>query len=320
MSGCKKDALPGDDERKDLIRFSGVDTRAVITNGSQITQFAVFAEQNLGPDDTPEALQWVSLLKDERVYRDDSGDFTYDNKRYWIPERTFFFFGVHPYGASVTREQNSDAKTFKYTLDIAVPTNAATDYMAAQKTVPVGLAPKVYPVVDMSFTHLLSKVAFKIMKSSEYNADDTFTVTQVGLSGISARATFIAEHGPNTYSEKLTVIPENRQVRRQGLNEVITTSGVNVLGDDDGLLLVPQEFAGGQVKLSVNYTYKGAGDTENTYLTLEVPIPADKVSKWESGKSYVYTLTLMIDHNIYISTPTVSDWGTAQPGGTIIIQ
>ena len=87
---------------------------------------------------------------------------------------------------------------------------------------------------------------------------------------------------------------------------------------DDGLLVIPQEL--GSVKLTLEYSYKGESEKEVTYSTVEVDIPTDAVSKWEKGKKYTYTLTLEFDHNIYIGTPTVSDWSTPQAGGTIIIQ
>lgn len=316
--------MPGNDERVDLIRFGSVDTRAVVHNGSDITEFAVFAEQNLGADDTPSAHQWVSILRDERVYRTAGNDFSYDHKRYWINGRTFFFLGVYPYGSAVTREEETDAlgqTTFKYALDISVPYDANTDYMTAQCSVPVAADQTLYPIVGMEFSHLLAKVAFNIKKSGDYNADDTFVVTQVGLSGISRNAAFVAEHGPNRYVETLTPVSESRQIRRSNLNATINTGGVNVLGENNGLLMVPQSFTDQQVKLSVAYTYTPSGENaEIQYSTLEINIPADQVNRWESGKSYTYNLTLVIDHNIYINTPTVADWGTTQPGGTIIIK
>ena len=305
------------------IKFGNIATRVPITNASEIDQFTVYAEQNLGADRTTEAHQWVSLLENERVYKDGS-DFTYDNTRYWIENRTFFFFAVYPYGTSVTRTEDTivhdgeNATEFAYSVDVSVPYAANTDYLVAQRTVCTNDVESEadYPTVGLSFEHLLSQINVKVKKADD-NAKDTFIVTQIGLSNISRTASFKAVHAPNSYTETFIVATESRRVRRQGLSVELTTNGVDVLGDD-GLLVIPQEL--GSVKLTLEYSYKGESEKEVTYSTVEVDIPTDAVSKWEKGKKYTYTLTLEFDHNIYIGTPTVSDWSTPQAGGTIIIQ
>lgn len=327
---CKKSGLDPDvDTTGHEIRFDDPKTKASIIEDADIMDFGVFIEKNLGKAGSPTENKWESLIENERVYRvGNTDDFTYDNTRFWVFDREFFFFGVHPYGTSVTRtaEETSSQTTFTYTVDLAVPYQANTDYMVAQKTVPVPLAFDVETPVDMNFRHLLSKVVIKIKKSSDYNAGDTFIVTQIGLSGISRNGTLTATHAPGAYSETLAPTAESRQIRRQNLDLELTTEGVNVLDNDpedgfeDGLLIMPQEFVDDQIKLSVAYTYQQDNDTEIQYSTLEVDIPADEINEWESGKSYTYSLELKIDNNIYISTPTVNSWGTAQSGGTIIIK
>ena len=102
------------------IRFGEAVTRAAITNADDITEFKVYAEMNLVPDNATDGsnLQWVSLFDGgEKVYRDNNndgvtdttGDFTYNNTRYWVNDRTFNFFAVHPYETEVVVSNNGDA-------------------------------------------------------------------------------------------------------------------------------------------------------------------------------------------------------------------
>lgn len=314
-----------------LINFGNITTRAAVSKDN-ITEFGVMADMNLGADNTPEALRWVPMFENERIYKSTNG-FTYDNTRYWIDGRTFFFFAVYPYGASVTRTEETieweDAEgkmqtgtKFQYSVDVSVPIDASTDYLVAQRTVSTMNVTN-YPTVDLSFNHLLSQINVVVKKSNEYNAKDIFIVTQVALSGISRTATFEAVHAPNSYRDTLSTITESRLVRRQNLNQELTADGVNVLGENNGLLVVPQQIR--SAKFSFNYSYQEYNSTTSTYgdiqySTIEVNIPTDTVAEWLKGKNYTYTLTLKKDHNIYIGTPTVNDWSSPQAGGTVIIQ
>lgn len=317
---CDKDP---DSQQPQPIIFDSAETR--VENANEINEFGVFAQQNLGKDDEPTANQWISLLEGERVYRTDSG-FTYDNTRYWVDDRAFFFWAYYPY-AGITASRRAETNdvnvngvlqpqtTSHFTLNVSVPYAANTDYMVAQKTERTDAG--TYPSsVDFNFEHLLSKVVFNIKKSGDYNAEDEFIVTQVGLAGISRNGVFECTHVSGTsLNESFTSIVENRQVRRSNLNKEISTSGVDVL--DGGFYMLPQTLVENQVKLSVTYTYQQAGNGELQYMTVEKVIP---VIEWEKGKVYTYTLELAIDNYIYISTPSVTGWGSMQTGGTIIIQ
>ena len=303
------------------ITFGSVETR--VENALEINEFGVFVQQNLGKDDEPTANQWNSLLEGERVYRTTSG-FTYDNTRYWVDNRAFFFWAYYPYaGITAARTEEIEyvdvngelqpSTTSHFTLNVSVPYAANADYMVAQKTEKTGVG--TYPSsVDFDFEHLLSKVVFNVKKSND-NANDKFIVTQVGLAGISRNGVFECTHVPGRLEESFTSTAENRQVRRSNLNKEISTSGVDVL--DGGFYMLPQTLVENQVKLSVTYTSQQNGNGELQYLTVEKVIP---VIEWEKGKVYTYTLELAIDNKIYISTPSVTGWGSMQTGGTIIIK
>ena len=298
LAACRNEGLIDSPNTNDgRIKFGNVSTRAAVSNAAAITEFGVMAEMNLGADGSPGALQWVPLLENERVYRGSDNNFTYDNTRYWVEDRTFFFFAVYPYGTSVTRTEETiehngnNATKFQYSVDVSVPIDASTDYLVAQKTVfTIGITNlESYPTVELNFEHLLSQINVVVKKSNEYNAKDIFVVTQVALSGISRTASFEAVHAPNSYEEAYSTITESRLVRRQNLNQTLTAEGVNVLGENKCLLVVPQQIR--SAKFSFNYSYQEYNSTTSTYgdiqySTIEVNIPTDTVAEWLKGKNY----------------------------------
>ena len=319
LLGCSKKTIdPVEPIESSPIRFGKVSTRAVVNDASQITEFAVFAEQNLGQDDTPEALEWISLLDGERVYAD-GDEYTYDNTRYWVDKRTFFFFGVYPYETAVTRteETSGDGTKIIYNMPITVSQAADVDYMTAHTAERTDS--NIPGEVGLQFSHKLSKIGFKVKKSS-LNASNIITIKEIGLGGVSRSGSYTMTHEPQgSWSENLSSAAENRNVRRRNLDIEVTTEGIDVL-ESDGLLIVPQQLVSGQASINISYQYKQSSDSEVENLTFEAYIPTDQVEKWEAGMSYTYTLTLEKDDKIYISTPTVESWGSPQSGGIIIIK
>ena len=66
-------------------------------------------------------------------------------------------------------------------------------------------------------------------------------------------------------------------------------------------------------RLIIEYEYKGI---DGTRQTKELSLP-DSVTKWEAGKSYRYTFTIVGDY-ILFSTPEVNAWSESS-GGIIIV-
>ena len=310
LAACSNEGLIDSPNTNDgSIRFGNVATRAEVSDASQINSFKVFAEMNLGEDGTDEANQWVPLFSEgELVSRvGSSNDWTYENKRYWVDNRYFYFYGFYPSSLEVTRTEDADG--WVYSSTISVPYAADTDFMTAYKMVPK--AAGFEPTVQMSFEHRLARVKFKISKD---NGTNIFRVTEIGFSGISRRGTLEFRKGE---SGDLTPIAESRNVLRRDLNVNIEESGTTLFGNNDGLLLIPQKFVAGQVQLNLSYEYGQSDSSEVEHLTLSKDIPT---GEWEAGKTYVYNLKLAADKTIYISTPTVEDWGIPQSGGVIIIK
>ena len=326
LTACSNEGFPVHKENK-AIAFSNVATRAEVTEASAITEFKVFGEMNLGDDGTDEASQWVTLFDEgELVSREGSSDnWTYDNKRYWVDNRTFRFFAFYPSSTNVRRIAMPNGWVYSSTIE--VPYAANTDFMTAMPDATY-VTPGVTPgTVDLSFKHRFARVRFNIYKNAVMNTDDSFVVTDIGISGISRTANFTAYFASGQpYEFTLSPNAANGTVLRRNLaydiavgevNEGVLTGGTLLLGDNDGLLLIPQDISNGQASLNLSFTYKQKEGTEVEYQTISKPLPGGYA--WEAGKTYVYTLELKDDKNIYISTPTVEGWGTTQPGGFIII-
>ena len=297
ISGCNRIEIEGDGTKQ--IKFGAASTRAEVTSANDILAFK------------------VSLLENERVYRDNSdADFTYDNTRYWVNDRTFYFFGFYPETINVTRYGLESG--WAYTSTIEVPYAADLDFITAIYS--QGITDNTFPEsVPMQFVHRFARVKFNIKKAAN-NAADKFTVTEIGFSGISRSATFALIYSQGqSYEPILTPNSENRTVSRRNLNKPIEAAETDLLGNN-GLLLLPQTIVAGQATLNISFQYQQAEDTDGTAIenqTLSKALPA---VVWEANKTYVYNLELKDDKNIYISTPTVEGWGTSQPGGFIIVQ
>lgn len=322
LSGCNEVET---EDNNTPICFGEASTRAEVKDASEIKEFKVYAEVNLGSDSAPDGsnLQWIPLLEGERVYRDndgdgvtdDTGNFTYDNTRYWVNDRTFYFFGFYPETTVITRtsEESESGTILRYTGSVQVPYAADSDFMTAltiQSEIPEG---EEFPEsVPMQFKHYFANIGFEATKNAN-NAK--ITITSIGFSGISrtANLSIVCQPG-SSYTEELVPVAEQRTVLRRNLSYDIGNN--TPLLEDNGLLVVPQSIADGQVMLNISYEYQQDG-AEVEYVTFSKAIPA---VTWKANQRYVYTLTLSVDKNIYISTPTVEEWGSPQSGGIIIIK
>lgn len=317
LAACSNEGLIDSPNTNDgSIRFGNVATRAEVSDASQINSFKVFAEMNLDDEASTDEVekelstQWVPLFSEgELVSRvGSSNEWTYENKRYWVDNRYFYFYGFYPSSLEVTRTEDADG--WVYSSTISVPYAADTDFMTADKM--VHTIAGFEPTVQMSFKHRLARVVFNISK----NSSNHLTIKSIGFSGISRNAKFEVR---NSTDSSFEVVEESRNVLRTGVNTDITNGESTPVLHENGLLLIPQKLKSGEVMLNISYEFKQP-EADVELLTLSAPIPVnDDHNEWESGTTYVYNLTLTIDRNIYISAPTVEHWGVPQPGGIIIV-
>ena len=300
------------------ICFDNLTTKAEVTEASQIEAFGVFAEQN----GTSQGDVFVSLLENERVYRDDNSDFKYDNTRYWMNNSTFRFFAYYPHlsGSNATGitaiTPTPNATGFPdFNISFVTPETADADMLVDSKVISIADEPT-YQTVDFKFSHAVSKVKVKIAKHSK-NKDNRIVINSIEFGGIAKSGTYSAINkewsdlsGSLTLSAgDITLIPGNIEFQ-----DAITG------------MFIPQSINPSNTKsiyIKVNYDFYTIGEGQE-WVKDEVSYNAISylpAGKWDASNSYVYKLTLSaVDNTISFKSPEVALWGTPNPAGSIIIQ
>ncbi len=262
-------------------------TRAAVTDNNPMTSFAVWGgyEQAEG--------SMVPVFNETEVSKA-TGTWEYEGTRYWVMDRTYHFYAVHPSevtGVKVTSDGNititdfdASAKTGEEAIDLMTASATGISYTENQTPVPVPL----------SFEHLLARVEF-IGLVEGGNA----TVTSIQLTGITTTASYNSANIPYWTEPKTGTI--------SGRETNLSAEGISMFGD---LLMLPQNL--NSVKLNIIYNT----DTQ-TGVTASFTLPTN-VTEWQAGMSYKYTFTVTGGGYIIFNTPTVETWDEAT-GGNITI-
>lgn len=330
LTACsvETEVTPPNPSQGDEISFGSVSTR--VDSASEINEFSVWATvSSIGSN----AVSYQPLLTNERVYRNPAGSnkWVYDNVENWISNSIFHFFAAYPYNIGV--EQHSAIQNglnySVYTLEVTADGSANTEDILVATSV-VNTNDQSFNSnnpVDLSFGHLLSRVNVKIRQNFDVDPDFNYYVTKITISGIKGKGSYMTmpynnswytywdfEDAPNIILEK--DFSDNPVLLR---NEGAADPIVILTVWDDGLMLIPQEFAGGNIAVRVDYLYDVDlnDDDMGEAKFVEGFVPA---GKWESGKSINYTLSIANSSFITFEQPTIDPWGAPQTGGTIIIQ
>ena len=316
---CSSETLDSADKRKEesVIHFGNLDTREVISDANQITEFGVFAEQTVGDDESA----YVKLLENERVYLE-NGAWTYDNKRYWIDNRTFHFFAVYPYFDPNTPKVQpanlvqSGINYSGYQINFETPSTADQDLLVDMATVRIDEElGNDYPTVNFDFTHILSKINLKVAKHAQNSGDDNvIKITSLTINGMRSSGSYSVSRSSNYIANWSNLTGAMRYSATFEDKEIEDGEGTELLGG--GLLLIPQSIAVEQIAITISYDYYVNGSVNDSF-TATTYIPA---GSWVADTEYVYTMTLnAVDNNIYFSAPQISPWGEREVGGSIVI-
>ena len=326
-AACNKvEIIDGGQNTTSGIVFNCTETKAAVTSANEIKAFGVFAKQNLGEDGTPEALNWFSLLENEKVYRNNTDEeFIYDNLRYWVDNRTFRFFAYYPYLAAdanptegltgITAVGNGNGFP-AFNMTYVTPESANADMLVSTTVLPIDGDPDTaYPTVDIDFHHALSRVSVLVSKHQK-NENNRIEITDIEFGGIAKSATY------NTLNDSWsshagTLEPSHKSLT---LNEG-DISFTNVFSG----IYLPQNVNKGNKNIYIKISYKfytkdseGVWQPDEDSYSANASLPA---GSWEPSKSYTYKMTLSaIDNTISFKSPTVDTWGTPNPAGNLIIQ
>ena len=156
--------------------------------------------------------------------------------------------------------------------------------------------------VDLNYIHALSSIKFQTGKALSGE------VQNITISNVYAGGTLT--YSPNGSDKISWDLDDDRYTLDQdfakGIEEDFIgdqSQGINRDIDNTIFMLIPQPLA----EKTLTITYLREGDTQAKTYTANIP-----GEKWEPGKSYTYTISLMDGFGIDIET-------TSQPSGTSVI-
>lgn len=199
--------------------------------------------------------------------------------QYWIPGKTYNFYGVYPTGVNASCA--TDGTLTVSSFDCSKTGSEAVDLMTASRTGISYTAEQTPQPVDMQFGHELARV--NVVATVE---GGDATVTNITFAGMATKGDYSSTGG---WSNTATGSFAN------STHQTLNTEGVDLLGD---MLLIPQAVSG--FTLTVDYTVGGIAQPQRV-ITLPTTI-----SQWDKGKSYKYTLSFK--RNTLTVTVKVVDW------------
>lgn len=302
LAGCAKTEVTEVSDNR-AISFSNFVTNSVksIVNTEDLNKFYVYG----GFDDN------YDLFEDVEVTKAD-GAWTYDPTRYWT---------VHTYNFAAYSNSNSkagvaatwDAVSNKHlSLDFNIQDAETDDLLyAAQSASWNGV--DAAPIVDFTFKHILSKVAFQFSKAADLNGVN-LDIIDIKVSAKTA-GTFVGEEITGgqypidtwTPSGDASDVAYDDEVVLNANDKVVTVSRV----------MIPQAITGYNVTFSVLFNEpdaSGSVDPDGTPKELHFDVEIDKTedSNWKPGYSYVYKAVINAENlelkPIVFTVDEVSGW------------
>lgn len=307
------------------IAFGEVATRAVATvDDVKKDGFGVYAFVS-GVTGSADENTYTSLFGEvqERVYWDDTLlGLTYDNIKFWEPNRKYHFLGVYPYGADYAIEKDFSGAPTGISRSFTTPDTADVDMLVAYSA--VNTAENTPESVTMNFGHALSMVNFVVGYDTDGNKDDRFVLKEFTISNIKKVGVGKTAFNGGSTSWSVDQMQNMSFTWDDGFDFKDQGKAKINLWGENGLMLIPQTIALGAVTIKVVYDYL------DHYLENDEDFYADPVEKelnislpaitWVPGVQYTYTMTLHEDDLITFSSIELKPWGSPQQGGAIIIK
>ena len=295
----------------------------------------VFAQMNLGNEGEAGSEDYIMLLENERVERDDAeSPWTYEHTRYWVPDRLFHFFAVWPYSGD--KSCVTDVKSvpgdgaYGYTVTFETPAAADQEFLTA-KTTEQTKTGEAYPEsVGLGFQHELTNVNLKIWgNGAAENVQDKIRVKEVTLSNVTKKGTLNATIDSSSWkysSDKMSFtkkydgdgitvsqaqIIDNQLVPNEVSQYNPSKDNPGIPFEEDGLLLIPHTITNSDpVLVTVIYDLQRPIDQgENLWeeKKLQVFLPE---GTWPAGKRLTYNLVISGERTIteFQINTVVEDW------------
>lgn len=256
---------------------AGNEVKGTLSN-DEFDNFYVFGTYNTSQ------LGTVNLFTGEAVSKQESGEWTYEDTRYWLPDATYNFYGYSCGNQGEINQETGKPANAMLTNGVLqikdYKLHASHDLIYAQA---IGLSGKEYSdnpkKVDMQFRHILTRLKFSFhgeVPSDEY----TMKVTNIKLSGLLNEATYDGTWW-GEYSETKTSL----DIETENGGSIVPCTGT------DNLACVP-------VFVLPNQKYKEANNESNiVQLIFTMVIERDVVENGETVTKPVLTRTVAASWN-----------------------
>lgn len=310
---CLSSACSDKEERgiEAEIGFSSAASRAAIENDfPEGSTFSVWGKARSG-----EGLE--DVFSGTQVKKE-SGIWTYQDKRFWLPGRAYKFCAVHPYSSAESgnysvsyedtdgsfRIEGFDCSKSGATLDLMTST--------AQRTTNDPLQETDTEIVKLSFRHELARVLFVAKKYSAENAGNYLSVISASLYGMYRKGNLkvTCDGGDSEwtdFTEQTDMTAPLVKIEDEVFN--IEDEGTTVIE----ALVFPQKL---DVNCGFSIVYKTSEGGEERQMIVD--LPSLSVGEWIAGKQYRYSFTITPDDRILFDKPVVNKWNEAT-GGIIIV-
>ena len=298
LLSCTKTVTDGPEYGDNAIIFTNIGTKAPVGSKDEIKSFSVwgwYADDAAGTNSIEE-------FDGTKVYENEGG-WIYDDLKFWKSGKTYDFYALYPDTATLTTPDQSGIKAAESAAYDAAGNLTITnfdstsghDLMTASNTGRSGTNPP--QSVAFTFSHELALVSF-VGQSEGSNAQ----IISIKFSGVKNIGDYDASLSPEW------TVKGNNYVYEETSFELPSVP-TDIFSE---IMVIPQSL-NDEYKLTIEYEYKGI---DGTRQTKELSLP-DSVTKWEAGKSYRYTFTIVGDY-ILFSTPEVNAWSESS-GGIIIV-
>lgn len=317
LAGCTKTEVTDVPDSR-AISFDNFVTNAVkaLDSEDDLTTFYVYG----GPTDDP------TLFNATPVNNVNSA-WSYSPLKYWEASKTYNFAAYSNENGStdngvVTLETDNHLKITDYISD------GTEDLIYTYEHDIVCADALNMPPVELTFYHILSRVAFKFTKDQVSLAGTNIAVSDIKITALNNQGTF-------TGKDITTQCPYDAWDGQSGtVAQVFNKEGGNINltdgqteGQTDYEYLIPQPANGSGLTVTFTLTPTGtlAEDYGKSTKPFSVTLPATSDSQWNPGYTYVYTAE--IKSNNFELTPIIFDvtevkkWenGSITGGGDILI-
>ena len=327
LGSCSKEFINKPDSGE-AIAFNDVQTRGLINSADELFSMGVFAQMNLGNEGKAGSDNYIMLLENEHVSREDiASPWTYEHTRYWIADRVYHFFAVWPYSGDKSYVTNVKSVAgdgaYGYTVTFETPEAADQELLTAKETVKTKSGEAFPESVGLGFKHELTNVNLKIWSNgAPESVQDNVKVKEVTLSNVTKKGTLNATIDSSSWtysSDKMSFTKEYENGITVSQAQIIDgklvqneVSANNPSKDNpgipfgEGLLLIPHTLTSSDpVLVTVIYELQDGDSWEEKKLQTFLP-----EGTWPAGKKLTYNLVLSGEKTIteFQINTVVEDW------------